>query len=123
MQYSPKLKKAASEIEKILIKYDIAGTFVIHTLWFSEYMNKLNTSYSCVKNTVEGVRIKATKELYGSAEKRDQALKDTTNMLHHLSSVTGNNALMLIELSDKMDEITDAEHFGGGHSSSQTQNN
>lgn len=49
MQYSPKLKKAMEDIKKILHENDIAGFVVLHTPGFSEYLNRVDPSYSCAK--------------------------------------------------------------------------
>ncbi len=124
MQYSPKLKKAIAEIQHILDKYDIAAFIALHTPGNSEYLNHVNPSYSCAKHEGDTIRIKAKAADYnGDTVIRNKFLSDTTNMFHCLAEVTGKNAVMLMKLSDKLDEITDATHFGGGHSSHTQQNN
>ncbi len=122
MQYSPKLKMAIREIEGVLARHDIAGLIVLHTPGNTEYLLKLNPSYSCCKVEGEGLRIKASKDDYGSAEKRDLAIKDTSNMLSALAETTGIQAMMLYKVSDSLDEIVGADHTSG-HTSHNTQNN
>ena len=58
MQYSPKLKVAIEEIKQILKNNDIAGFVVIHTPGFSEFLNHVETSYSCAKVQGDEVRLK-----------------------------------------------------------------
>lgn len=123
MQYSPKLKKAAEEIKEILKKHDIAGMCVLHTPGFAEYINDISPSYSCAKREGDGIRIKASKDFYGSSAVRDKALSDTSNMLHTLSDVGGKQVLLLMSVSDQLDKLVNAEHEDGGHSSHTTQNN
>lgn len=90
MQYSPKLKNAMEEIKLIIDKYDIAACVVLHTPGFSEFLNKIDPSYSCAKikllpDGTEGVHFKANaKELSGGAAERDQ--KSPTRQIYSLSS-------------------------------------
>ena len=44
MQYSPKLKRVLAEIKAILDKEDIAGSIVLHTPGFGEFLLKIDTS-------------------------------------------------------------------------------
>lgn len=99
MQYSPKLKKAAEEIKEILNRYDIAGVVLLHTPGHSEYLLRLDPSYSCANmNEKTGeVRLKATEALYGK-EKRDKMLEDTANMIVCLSDLAKMQAMNLIKL-------------------------
>lgn len=57
MQYSPKLKIAMDEIKQVLKKHDIAGFVVLHTPGFTEYLNRVDPSYSSTfmdENPVKG---------------------------------------------------------------------
>jgi len=124
MQYSPKLKKAAEEIKSILKKYDIAAHAVLHTPGFGEYLIEISPSYSCAKVQENGIRVRAKKSDFdGNTALRDKRIADTTNMFHHLGTIGGQNVLSLIQLSEELDKIVDADHQGGGHSSHQEQNN
>ncbi len=124
MQYSPKLKKAMAAIKDVLEAYDIAGIIVIHTPGHSEYINHISPSYSCAKQEGDNLRIRAKASDYnGDVDMRNQKIKDTSNMLHILSEVGGRNALMMMEVSENLDQIVGATHDGGGHSSHTTQNN
>lgn len=124
MQYSPKLKMAMEEIKAVLKKHDIAGMAVIHTPGWSEWFINIQPTYSCAK--LEGdhfhVRIKASH--YNDDKKlRDQFVTDTTNMMHHLSKISGTLAMQLLEASQSLDKAVNADHFGGGSSSHTQQNN
>lgn len=124
MQYSPKLKKAMQEINEVLAKHDIAGLVVIHTPGHSEFLTKLNPTYSCCKVNHEGIRVKAKLEDFnGDAKKRNQVISDTANMLHSLSLVAGNILMPIMDLSQKVDAMVNASHDGDGFSSHITQNN
>lgn len=124
MQYSPKLKKAMEEMKEILRKHDIAGVVVLHTPGHSEYLNHLNPSYSCASINGEGnLDIKASSKHFSSDAERFNKIKDTSNMLHLLALPLSTCALNLMDASEKMDKTYPADHFGGGHSSHQSQNN
>lgn len=79
MQYSPKLKKAMEEIKTILKKYDLGAMVVIHTPGHSEFVLKVDPSYSCAKfnQTGDGINFK-TKGLPKAKQK--ELARDTANM-------------------------------------------
>lgn len=126
MDYNPTLKKAMEEIKAILDKYDCAGLVVLHKPGNSEYLMKLNPSYSCafVDDASGGIRVRAKKADYvGKEKERDQKLADTSNMFRLLTDTMINLTYPLHELADKLDEAVQADHSEGGHSSHNTQNN
>ena len=124
MQYSPKLKKAMEEMKEILRKHDIAGVVVLHTPGHSEYHNHLSPSYSCASINSEGnLDIKASKKHFSDEAERLNKLTNTSNMLNLLAEPLSLCAMNLIEASERMDKAYPADHFGGGHSSHQSQNN
>lgn len=124
MQFSPKLKKAAEEIKEILAKYDIAGTAILHTPGFSEFIVNINPSYSCAWIQGERFRMKALKKDYATEQEWRQKTQDTTNMMHHLAEDSGRIAMQFIELSKLVDKTVGADHQGdGGFTSQTTQNN
>lgn len=122
MQYSPKLKKAMSEMQAVADKYDIAAIIVLHTPGHSEYLMKLDPSYSCARilPNCQGLGFH-TKGL--PPEKQQQLCRDTANMLHLLSLSTGNLAVRVLESSEFFDRSIGAHHFGNGHTSQQQQDN
>lgn len=131
MQYSPKLKRVAEQIKKILKDNDVAGFCTLHTSTgngegFSEFILEITPSYSCIEwfPQKDGVKIKGKLVHYnGNKDLRDKKLNATINMLHHLSTVTGQNSLNLMQISDQADKTWEAEHGGGGFTSEQQQNN
>lgn len=124
MQYSPKLKKAMQEIKDILSKHDIAGMVVIHTPGHSEFLNKMDPTYSILKIKGDEVRMRATAADYnGDLAARNKAIADTCNMLHSITATTGQMLMPLMDLSDKVDKILNASHDGPGFTSHTTQNN
>lgn len=125
MQYSPRLKKAAQEIKEILDKHDIAGVVVLHTPGNSEYLVKLDPTYSCVKTENGGYRIKSNLQEDHKGDKQEQikVQKETANMLNLLSTTVANIALPIMEMSETMDKVTNAHHTPGAHTSHTEQNN
>ena len=113
-KFSPKLKEAMEEIKGILNKHDIAAFIVLHDVGFSEYLCKIDTSYSCCFfDGDNALRVRAKSADYaGGAEERNRKIAETSNMLHHLTE-TGNNVREGIsELSKKIDALCQTEHFG-----------
>lgn len=123
MQYSPKLKKAAEEIKEILKRYDIAASVVLHTPGFSEFVLEVSPSYSCAKPFNGGIHFKAKKSDYDDLALWHKTIQDTSNMMHLISTVTAENAMRLINVSEQLDKLTSAEHDEGEFTSHTTQNN
>lgn len=122
MQYSPKLKKAVEEIKDILKKNDIAGFVVLHTPGFSEYLNHVQTSYSCATVTPDGIMLRLKESEIG----REKAIKladGTFNMITHLTNAIASNAEMYIHCHEKLKEKWDGTSEDGEHTSHSQQNN
>jgi hypothetical protein len=81
MQYSPKLKKAMEEIKAVLNKHDIAASVILHTPGFTEYLNHVDTSYSCV--TIEGNKLRIQ-----TKGRSHQHKTDSVNMVSHFAEVS-----------------------------------
>lgn len=125
MQYNPKLKKAAKEIEDVLKKYDIAGLILLHSPGHGEFLFNLSPTYSALKfEGVKGVRLKAKSEDFkNGAIGRDKALADTSNMLQILYDMGSTHVNALYEMSSFVNKVTNAEHTKGKTSSHEEQNN
>jgi hypothetical protein len=124
MQYSPKLKTAMQEIKDILSKHDIAGVVVIHTPGHTEYLNKLNPTYSCVKVNGDELRFKSKLADYnGDKAAWKKKTTDSVDMMHGISTTLGNLAVPLMMMSNKLDQQLDVERGPDDHSSHTTQNN
>jgi len=125
MQYSPKLKRVMAEIEAILKKEDIAGLVVLHTPGHAELLTRLDPSYSCAKIEANGqLRIRAKAEDFGGdVTRRNEVLRDTSNMLKLLTDASGPTVVGLIEASERLDKDLDAYHTGLGGTTHQEQNN
>jgi len=125
MQYSPKLKIAMEEIKAILKKHDIAASVVLHTPGHSEYLLKINPSYSCAFCEGNHIRIRAKlqQDFNGDKNAWSQKVSDTYNMIDLLGKVSGETALSLFDIMDLLNKVVEAESFDGGHTSHTTQNN
>lgn len=126
MEYSPKLKKAAEEIKKILKENDIAGVVILHTPGYGEYVLNLSPTYSCVKVSPQGeIRAKAKlqEDFNGDKEAWTETIKNTSNMLSVISHIGEPLLETIANLSFKVDITVNAEHIGGNFKSDITQNN
>lgn len=121
MQYSPKLKTVMAEIKAILEKNDLAGIVILHTEGgLSEYLLKINPSYSVVKfegNQKIHFRAKLKEDFNGNKQLMEHKLSNTSNMLNHFSTVGGELVLSVMKVSTQFDKVVDAEHRGGTHTS------
>lgn len=122
MRYSPKLKKAMKEIERVLEKYDVAASVVLHTPGHTEYLTKIDPSYSCAKLENRQFLIK-TKGLDISKEKKKKMVIDTANMLNGLATTTGLESLKLMKMSEIIDERVGTTHKDLGHTSQEELDN
>lgn len=128
MQYSPKLKRVMEEIKNILEREDIAAAVILHTPGFSEYLNKIDPSYSAAwfeyYQGQMGIRFRArAADFNGDKEKCKQAQESTLNMLHHLGHASANAAMMFMEAMKAFSKNLDIEYTDGGHASHEQQNN
>lgn len=125
MQYSPKLKSAMEEIKAILAKHDIGAMVVLHTPGHSEFLNKLNPSYSCIIQNGDHIRFKSKLADYGGDKAAWQKkTTDSLNLLQCIPETAGHVLLPLMDFTDKLEKALDAEDKGGsGFSSHTTQNN
>ena len=139
MQYSPKLKQAMEEIKATLNKYDIAGVVVLHnaektyptgddgsmyTEGFTEYLYKINPSYSAASIDNDRFRVKGKAEHYASREERDKKMSATYNMFDHLAEWTGIMAMNTIDMFTGVKKMV--EEIGrdrGDHTGHTQQNN
>jgi hypothetical protein len=122
MQYSPKLKKVMEQIKEILKENDIAGFVVLHTPGHSEYLNHVQTSYSCATVLPEGVRLRLKQSEVGK-EKAEQLANGTYNMITHLTTAIAANAEMYLSCHEQLKKKWEGKETGGGHTSHNQQNN
>jgi len=125
MQYSPKLKTAAKEIDEILKKHDIGAFVVLHTPGHSEYLMNIDPSYSCAKWEENGLlKLRAKAEDFGGdKEMLNKKLTETSNMLSLLCH-TSNNVISQLEIISKtLDYAIKATHFDTGPSTSHIEQN
>ena len=107
-QHSEKLRKAADEINKILVDHDIAGVVQLFEPGFNEYTMHIAPSFSCVSlNDEKQLKINPPIEHPEYPEIRKKKIADTVNMLGNMRLYTGKLSLILTRA-----EITVRSHFG-----------
>lgn len=121
MQYSPKLKTAMEKIKQILADADIAALIVLHTPGHSEYLYRIDTSYSCAK--IEGDRLRIKTNPADNKNRKQMSVADTYNMFTHFSDMGGNLALNSAKALEMLDKVVDADNTDGEHTSHNQQNN
>lgn len=106
------LKTVMEEIEELLVRYDLGAVVVLHTPGHSEFLQRIDPSYSCAYFVDGGVQFN-TKRLGISKEQKQNMLKHTANMFKLLADNTGMIAMGMIELSEFIDKQVGAEHGEG----------
>lgn len=117
MEFSPKLKRVMAQIKAILDAEDVAGLVVLHTPGYSEYLQNLTPSYSCMK-WEQGGRVRFLSKLSdynGNAAAKRKKEEDTSNMLNLIGTTAGHSAMQMLDLSKIFDKQTGAEHSKPGH--------
>lgn len=124
MQYSPKLKKAMEEIKSILAKHDIGGVVILHTPNHSEYLCKLNPSYSCIVQTGDQIRFRSKLADYNGDKKAwQQKTTDSLNLLKCVTEVGGHVVLSLMPITDELTKKLGDDSGPGEFTSHTSQNN
>ena len=124
MQYSPKLKRAIQEIKDILSREDIAGVVILHEPGFSEFLVKVDPTYSCARIQDGQLRVKSKKEDFKqNPAMREKVVQNTANMLHMLGKNGGHCILPIMEMSSKVDRQIEAEHGKRNYTDHNNQNN
>lgn len=113
------------EIKAILAKHDIGAMVVLHTPGYSEFLNKLNPSYSCIIQTGDHIRFRSKLADYGGDKKAwERKTTDSLNLLQCITETAGHVLLPLMDFTEQLEKSLDAESKGGGgFSSHTTQNN
>lgn len=124
MQYSPKLKMAMEDIKAICNKYDIGAFVIIHTPGYTEFLNKLDPSYSCITVNGDEVHFRSKLDDYnGDKAAWEKKTTESVNLLDSITQVGGQILLPLLDFTEKLMNDLDAERDRGGFSSHTTQNN
>jgi len=97
----------------------------VHVAGFTEYLFNINTSYSAASIENDRFKLKGKAIHYNSKKERDIKVAGAVNMLDHLAKWTGQMAMTLLELSDKVnvavEKIDDDDE--GAHTTHSQQNN
>lgn len=112
------------EIKTILSREDIAAHVVLHEPGFSEYLLKVDPTYSCAKIRDNKLQIKSKKEYFlGDTTKQRKVVEDTVNMATHLCGALCSGADLMMKVEDLLKNKLDIDTQEGGHSDHTTQNN
>lgn len=124
MQYSPKLKTAMEEIKAILAKHDIGAMVILHTPGHSEFLNKLNPSYSCIIQNGDSIRFRSKLADYGGDKKAwERKTTDSLDLLQCVTETMGQIILPLIDFTERLEKQLDADTDKGDFTSHTSQNN
>lgn len=125
MQYSPKLKRVMEDIKAILDKEDVGAIIILHEPGATEFVNKVNPSYSCASFEGDELRIKAKlqEDFGGDKQAWTQKVSDTYNMIHHFVSISANMYLTYSHIEQLMKKHVEVVRKDDGGSTSHNQQN
>lgn len=107
------------QIKDLLQEHDVAAFVVLHTPGFTEYLNKLSPSYSCVVLEGDGLRVRYKHK----DDPKGKIAEGTYNLFSHFADITGMHALAFANMRDHLRVVWGAEDFDGPHTSHNQQNN
>jgi energy-coupling factor transporter ATP-binding protein EcfA2 len=112
VKFSPKLKTAMREITAVIIKHDVAAIVVLHTPNHSEYLLRLDPTYSCARFDGNKLHVKSNlmKNFHGDRGKWQKQLGNTANMFEMLTKTNGTVLMGLMPISEKVSEEFNAIH-------------
>lgn len=126
MQYSPKLKMAMEEIKAIISKYDIGAMITLtDEKEFTEYLNRLDPSWSAIRAEGDKVTLLVNPEHYGGdKEKRNKAVAATLGMLDTFIERSGITFMQYENLAKQLkDQNIDWHSARRGPDTSHTEQN
>lgn len=104
------------EIKSILKKHDIAASVVLHAPGFSEYLNYIEPSYSCLKFEGDNLRIK-------TKGRSKEEVTNTVNMITHFGDTSLRVARNYFDLKEMLRKHMEIDETKGNHSGHTEQNN
>ena len=111
------------EIKAIIEKHDIAAMVILHTPGFTEYLNKIDPSYSCAKVAHNGsgieVRLKGAEV---GKEKARQLATDTFNLVTLMADTLAPTAMMYMQAQEFLKAKWGGTEGPGTHTSHAEQN-
>lgn len=110
------------DIKTILKENDIVGVVCLHTPGFSEYLNHLETTYSCAKIEPVGVYLKLDSDKVGM-DKAIELAANTYNMITHINNYFMSHAPMYDDAYKQLKKKWNGEDGPVTHSSHSQQNN
>ena len=111
----PKLKTAATEIEAILTKHDIAGIVILSSTTHTEYLMELSPTWSCCtwENRPEGklLRLRANRADYPTKEAHNLAIENSVGLVMGFIDTTKAVTGFLNEVAGMIAEKIEFNHW------------
>lgn len=119
--YSEKLKLAMAEIKAILEREDIAAHVVLYHEHLSEYLLKIDPSWSVAYFENEGIRFRSKlADFDGDRAKQQEATTVSVGMLRHFIDLLSRDAYLLMRVLDALADQFEIEHTDGVHTPHRT---
>lgn len=117
--YSPKLKEAMEQIQKILKANDIAGLCILYDRGFGEFLNHLETSNSVFfyEQTQDGLAVRFRSKLEdfgGDREAQRKATEYSVGYLRICLDIMAMQTIVYKQVYNHISQRMDIEHSGPG---------
>lgn len=110
------------QIKVLLDENDIAGIVILHNIettavvtkenvhvkGFTEYLINISPSYSAASINNERLKVLAKAVHYPSKTDRDIKMASTVNMINHLSTVSSNLTVTMLELNNHITQLVES---------------
>lgn len=114
--YSDKLKLAMAEIKEVLTRHDIAGHVVLYEDHLSEYLLKIDPTWSVLRIEDGGLRFRSQLAEFGGDESaRRKATELTTGMLRHFADLLMRDWMHFEKMLQSLAEHFVIEHTDPSH--------
>ena len=121
INYSPKLKEAMAEINAVLERHDIAAHVVLHEPGFSEYLWRIDPSWSVIRfgvesSSVTGFRFRSKLEDYGGDKDLQKREQDASiNMIVHFKDMLQRDGVIARNIEEVLKNHIDFEYGESVH--------
>lgn len=106
----PKLKEAMAEIKALLMKHDLAGYVFIASPTYSEFMHKLDASWSAITIDKNVFALRAKEAELGSKEAVHKKAEQTAHILCALQDLCVQGYGLSGQILDAMKTVYEIEH-------------
>lgn len=116
MTYSDKLKLAMAEIKEVLTRHDLAAYVVLYEGHCSEYLLRIDPSWSVARLEDGGIRFRSKlTEFGGDKQAQKHATELTVGMFKHFDDLLMQHLYTFQQILTMLSETLQIEHTNATH--------